>query len=51
MPLEHLAGHGAGIQVHLEDLSVCLAGRERCDAGPRWKELFLGYEGLAAGIG
>jgi hypothetical protein len=27
------------IQAHVEDLAARLAGRERCDAGARWREL------------
>jgi uncharacterized protein YndB with AHSA1/START domain len=40
MPVAYLAGYGAGIQVHVEDLGAYLAGRERCDAGARMGELF-----------
>ena len=46
MPVAYLAGYGAGIQVHVEDLGAYLAGRERCDAG----ELFPAYEPLAAKV-
>jgi uncharacterized protein YndB with AHSA1/START domain len=48
MPLDHLAGYGSGIQVHVEDLAAHLAGRERCDASARWAELLPAYEDLAA---
>ncbi len=51
MPVAYLAGYGAGIQVHVEDLGAYLAGRERCDAGARMGELFPGYEPLAASAG
>jgi hypothetical protein len=51
MPLEHLAGYGAGIQVHVEDLAAHLAGRERGDADARWAELFPAYQALAANVG
>jgi uncharacterized protein YndB with AHSA1/START domain len=51
MPLEHLAGYGSGIQIHIEDLAAHIAGRERCDAGPRWAELMPAYEDLAAKSG
>jgi hypothetical protein len=51
MPLDHLAGYGAGTQVHVEDLAAYLAGRERCDAGARWGELIPAYQDLAANIG
>jgi len=51
MPVNLLAGYGAGIQVHVEDLGAHLAGRERCDAGARWGELQPAYEDLAAKVG
>jgi uncharacterized protein YndB with AHSA1/START domain len=51
MPLDHLAGYGAGIQVHVEDLGAYLAGRERCDAEARWNELIPTYQDLAASAG
>jgi uncharacterized protein YndB with AHSA1/START domain len=51
MPLDMLAAYGAGIQVHVEDLAAYLAGRERCDAGPRWNELMPAYRDLAASAG
>ena len=51
MPLDLLAAYGAGIQVHVEDLSAHLAGRERCDADARWDELQPAYEDLAANVG
>ena len=50
MPVAYLAGYGAGIQVHVEDLGAYLAGRERCDAGARMGELFPAYEPLAAKV-
>ena len=51
MPLEHLAGYGAGIQVHVEDLAAHIAGRERRDANARWDELQPAYEELTASTG
>ena len=51
MPLEYLAGYGAGIQVHVEDLAAHIAGRERCDAEARFGELFPDYQELAAVTG
>jgi uncharacterized protein YndB with AHSA1/START domain len=51
MPLHLLAGYGAGIQIHVEDLAAHLAGGERCDADARWNELQPAYEDLAANIG
>ena len=50
MPMAYLAGYGAGIQVHVEDLGAYLAGRQRCDASARMGELFPGYEPLAAKV-
>jgi uncharacterized protein YndB with AHSA1/START domain len=50
MPVAYLAGYGAGIQVHVEDLGAYLAGRERCDAAARMAELFPAYEPLAAKV-
>jgi uncharacterized protein YndB with AHSA1/START domain len=47
MPVAYLAGYGAGIQVHVEDLGAYLAGRERCDAAARMGELFPAYQALA----
>jgi uncharacterized protein YndB with AHSA1/START domain len=51
MPVAYLAGYGAGIQIHVEDLGAYLAGRERCDSSARMDELFPAYEPLAADIG
>jgi len=51
MPLDYLAGYGAGIQVHVEDLAAYLAGRERCDASARMGELLPAYQDLAASDG
>ena len=51
MPLAYLAGYGAGIQVHVEDLGAYLAGRERSDAGARMGELLPAYQASAADIG
>lgn len=51
MPLDLLAAYGAGIQIHVEDLSAHIAGRERCVADARWNELTPAYEGLAANVG
>ena len=50
MPLDQLAAYGAGIQIHVEDLAAFLAGRERCDAVARWRELLPAYETLAASV-
>jgi uncharacterized protein YndB with AHSA1/START domain len=49
MPLDLLAAYGAGIQVHVEDLTAYLAGRGRVDAQARWAELEPLYARLVAG--
>jgi len=46
MPLEYVAGYGAGIQIHVEDLAAYLAGRERCDSDARMSELYPAYQTL-----
>ena len=51
MPLDQLAAYGAGIQVHVEDLAAHIAGRERCDADARLRELLPAYQDLAANVG
>jgi len=51
MPRENLAGYGAGIQIHVEDLSAHLAGQGRCDAKARFGDLFPAYQRLAASAG
>ena len=49
VPGSLLAAYGAGIQVHVEDLTAHLAGRERCDATARFGELLPAYQQLATG--
>jgi len=51
MPLDLLGAYGAGVQIHVEDLAAYLAGRERCDAQARSKELIPAYRDLAANVG
>ena len=51
MPVDQLAGYGAGVQIHVEDLAAYLAGRERCDASARFDELFPTYQQLAVNVG
>jgi uncharacterized protein YndB with AHSA1/START domain len=51
MPPDQLAAYGAGIQVHVEDLTAYLSGRGRCDADARWNELLPAYQDLAANVG
>jgi uncharacterized protein YndB with AHSA1/START domain len=51
MPLDLLAAYGAGIQVHVEDLAVHIAGHERSDdAEARWEELLPAYQALTAKV-
>ena len=49
MPVEHLSGYGAGIQIHIEDLAAYLAGQDRVPES-RWQELMPAYQELAANI-
>ena len=51
MPLEYLAGYGAGVQIHVEDLAAYIGGRERCDSDARIAELFPAYQALEASAG
>jgi uncharacterized protein YndB with AHSA1/START domain len=51
MPLDYIAGYGAGIQIHVEDLKDHLAGQERRDPTARFGKLFPSYQELAADIG
>ena len=51
LPLDKIAFYGAGWQIHAENLSACLAGRERGDTEARWDELVPPYQDLAANIG
>jgi hypothetical protein len=46
LPPSMLAAFGAGLQVHLEDLVACLAGRPGDDTVDRWSELHPGYQVL-----
>jgi uncharacterized protein YndB with AHSA1/START domain len=50
VPIEYLAAHGAGWQVHVEDLAAHLSGRERCDIKARWDELIAAYQDLAVDL-
>jgi uncharacterized protein YndB with AHSA1/START domain len=46
MPLDYLAGYGAGVQIHVEDLTAYIGGRERCDSDARMGELFPAYQAM-----
>lgn len=43
MRLDPLGNNGAGVQIHVEDLAVPIAGRERGDGEARWDELVPPY--------
>jgi uncharacterized protein YndB with AHSA1/START domain len=45
-PLAELAAHGAGWQVHIEDLASYLSGRDPIDWRARWMELIPRYRSL-----
>ena len=47
MPLDALAAYGAGVQIHVEDLTGYLAGRDRDDSEARWDELIPAYQDLS----
>jgi uncharacterized protein YndB with AHSA1/START domain/uncharacterized damage-inducible protein DinB len=47
LPLDELAGHGAGWQAHVEDLAAHLSGGKPADWRTRWIELTPPYEDLA----
>jgi uncharacterized protein YndB with AHSA1/START domain len=49
LPPELLAGYGAGLQIHVEDLAAHIAGRERA-VEARWGELMPAYQDLAADL-
>lgn len=49
--LEYLPAHGAGWQVHVEDLAAYLAGRERCAMRARWLEIVPAYREMRIGEG
>jgi len=50
LPLDQLAAYGAGLQLHVEDLTAHLAGRGRAGQA-RWGELMPAYKDLASGLG
>jgi uncharacterized protein YndB with AHSA1/START domain len=47
LPIEDVAAHGAGWQVHVEDLAALVAGNDISDWEARWRELTPAYQGLA----
>ena len=50
MPVDKIEFYGVGWQIHLENLRVHVAGRERGDTEPRWAELLPAYRELAEQI-
>jgi uncharacterized protein YndB with AHSA1/START domain len=50
MPVDQLAGYGAGVQIHVEDLRDHIAGRERNASDARWGDLLPAYRELLAKI-
>ena len=51
MPLDLVAGYGAGNQIHVEDLADHIAGRERrTDVKDRFEALMPAYRALAADL-
>lgn len=51
LPLSEAAAHGAGWQVHVEDLGAHLAGLDRGDWQARWIELTPAYREQAPRLG
>jgi Activator of Hsp90 ATPase homolog 1-like protein len=47
IPLDEISAHGAGWQVHMEDLGTYLAGGDPDSWRPRWIELAPAYEDLS----
>lgn len=47
LPLGEIAAHGAGWQVHVQDLAVHVGGGEPADWRSRWTELIPMYQELA----
>jgi len=50
MPLDKVAFFGAGWQIHAENLTAYLAGRQPDDVEARWEELVPPYQDLAANL-
>ncbi|MEO5664158.1 MAG: SRPBCC family protein [Nocardioides sp.] len=49
VPVAQIAEHGAGWQVHAEDLAAHVAGGERCDMKTRWNALIAPYREAPVG--
>jgi len=50
MPVDQLAAYGAGLQIHVEDLTAYLADRDQGDTQSRWAELMPAYQDLATTV-
>jgi uncharacterized protein YndB with AHSA1/START domain len=50
IPLDEISAHGAGWQVHVEDLGTYLSGGEPAEWRTRWIELTPTYEDLSRGL-
>jgi uncharacterized protein YndB with AHSA1/START domain len=50
IPLDEIGAHGAGWQVHMEDLGTYLSGGEPPGWRTRWIELAPAYEDLSHGL-
>ena len=50
LPAVEAAAHGAGWQVHIEDLGAYLAGRPTADWRSRWIELLPAYADQQASL-
>lgn len=50
IPLDEIAGFGAGWQAHVEDLTAYLAGSEVADWHARWTALAPSYRKMADGL-
>jgi len=50
LPLAEIAAHGAGWQVHVQDLAAHVDGGERVDWRSRWKDLIPTYQELAENL-
>jgi uncharacterized protein YndB with AHSA1/START domain len=48
IPLDEIAGHGAGWQAHVEDLTTYIGGRRAGDWYTRWTALRPTYQDLAS---
>lgn len=50
LPLDKIAGYGAGWQMHVESLAAHIDGSDAPDAGSRWEVLMPAYAERAAAV-